>query len=136
VVIDRRDIIRFPEGLLGLSDCRDWVVLADTQNDAVAWMQSVDRQEIALAVVSPRRFVPDYQVRVASRELEPLKLKQLQAAQVLTIVAKTNRSLTLNLRAPLILNLDRRLGRQVVANGELPVRHEIERVPAIHKRIA
>jgi flagellar assembly factor FliW len=136
VVIDRRDIIRFPEGLLGLSDCRDWVVLADTQNDAVAWMQSVERPEIALAVVSPRRFVPDYQVRVASRELEPLKLRNVQAAQVLTVVAKTRGSLTLNLRAPLVLNLKRRLGRQIIANGELPVRHEIQRLPAIHKRIA
>jgi flagellar assembly factor FliW len=136
VVINRRDIIRFPEGLLGLSDCRDWVVLADTQNDAVAWMQSVDRPEIALAVVSPRRFVPDYQVRVASRELEPLRLKEVQAAQVLTIVARTDRSLTVNLRAPLVLNLDLRLGRQIIANSELPVRYELERAPIVHRRIA
>ncbi|HID77913.1 MAG TPA: hypothetical protein EYP56_18190, partial [Planctomycetaceae bacterium] len=80
VVIRREDILHFPEGLLGFSDCRDWVILADTCNDAVAWMQSVDRQEVALPVVSPRRFVPDYQIRVARKEIEPLQLDDVALA--------------------------------------------------------
>lgn len=130
------DLLHFPEGLLGLVECRDWILLSDAQNDAVAWMQSVDRPEVALAVVSPRRFVPAYQMRVARRELEPLELEQVREAEVLVVVGKTGQSVTLNLKAPLVINLERRLGRQVITNGELPVQYEVARTTRVLKRSA
>jgi len=125
VEVQPEDVIHFPEGLVGLEERRDWVLLAEAQNDAVAWLQSVDRADVALAVVSPRRFVPDFQMRVARRELDPLALDEIRAAQVLVIVGRTERSLTLNLKAPIVINLHRRLARQVIANGDLPVQHEL-----------
>jgi flagellar assembly factor FliW len=125
IEVQADDVIRFPEGLLGFEECRDWVLLAEAENDAVVWLQSVDRADVALAVVSPRRFVPKYRMRVARRELEPLQLDQIGRAQVLVIVGRTERCLTLNLKAPIVINLDRRLGRQVITNGELSVRHPL-----------
>ena len=80
--VERDDIIRFPTGLWGLEHCREWLLLADQQNEALAWLLSVDRPEIALPVVSPRRFVPDYQMRVARRELASLELQDVSAARV------------------------------------------------------
>lgn len=126
VEIRADDTIRFPEGLLGLPSCKDWVLLADVACDAFAWLQSVDRPEIALGVVSPRRFVPSYQMRLARRELEPLRLDHGQCPQVLAVVSKTKRSITLNLKAPLVINLDQRVGRQVVTNGDLPVQYVLD----------
>jgi flagellar assembly factor FliW len=123
IEIEDGDVLHFPDGLLGLPSCREWVLLADEENDALAWLQSVDRPEIALGVVSPRRFVPSYRMRVAQRELEPLRLPHTGAARVLIVVSKTERSVTLNLKAPLVINLNRRLGRQVVTNGDLPVQY-------------
>src|SRR4051812_25898015 len=68
VQVEPGDVISFPHGMLGLDDCRQWVLLADAHNDALGWLQSTTRPEIALAVVSPRRFVPDYQVRMGRAE--------------------------------------------------------------------
>lgn len=130
------DVLQFPEGLPGLTDCRDWVLLADLHDDAVAWMQSVQWPDVALAVVSPRRFVPDYQLRVARRELEPLGLGNPQAAEVLVIVGRTQRGLALNLRAPLVIDLQGRRGRQVIANGDLPLQHELSGALSSLKRTA
>ncbi len=119
------DVIEFPEGLPGLDDCRDWVLLADDRCDAVAWLQSLVRPEVALAVVSPRRFVPGFRLRVARQELEPLRLAALADAQALVVLGKSERGWTLNLKAPLVINLPRRVGRQVIANGDLPVQYEL-----------
>ena len=58
--------------MLGLGDCLRWVLLADSQGDSLGWLQSVDHPSLALAVVSPRRFVPGYEVRLARNELQPL----------------------------------------------------------------
>jgi len=134
--VEAEDLIHFPEGLPGMEQCRHWVLLADTENDSVAWMQSVDRADVALAVVSPRRFVPSYRMRVARRELEPLQLDQLSAARVLVVVGRTEGSLTLNLKAPIVINLPRRLARQVVTNGPLPLQHELGAAPLVLKRSA
>jgi flagellar assembly factor FliW len=128
------DVIRFPAGLLGLESCREWVLLADVENDALAWLQSVERPEVAVAVVNPRRFVPEYQIRVVRRDLTALELDDPRRAQVLAILGKTEHTITLNLRAPLVINLEKRLGRQVVAINDHPVQYELERgTPAFRK---
>ena len=123
--VDPKDRLLFPAGILGLEDCRDWVVLADAENDALGWLQSGSRREIALPVVSPRRFVPSFQLRVAKSELAPLELTTLADAQVLVIVGKNEAGITLNLKAPLVVNLAQRLGRQVIANNDYPIQFEL-----------
>jgi flagellar assembly factor FliW len=137
VAVDAEDIVRFREGLLGLPNCRDWILLGDEENDALAWFQSVDHPEIAMPVVSPRRFVADYQVRLARREIEPLELVSLDEAQALVIVGRSDNVMTLNLKAPLVLNLEKRLGRQVITNGDRPVQYRLERgLPPLKKKTA
>lgn len=123
--IEDDSVIRFPTGLLGMEDCLDWVLLADVQNAALAWLQSVDRPEIALAVVSPQSFLPGCRLRIARRELMPLELDDIREAEVLAIVARSERGLTLNLKAPVVINPQKRLGRQVVTNGDLPLQHRL-----------
>ncbi len=63
--VDVDDLIHFPHGVVGFEDCRHWVLLADPDNNAVGWLQSAERPATALAVVSPRRFVDDYRIRVS-----------------------------------------------------------------------
>jgi flagellar assembly factor FliW len=119
------DVIRFPSGLPGLEDCREWALLADATNDALGWLQSTTRGDVALAVVSPRRFVPDYQVRIPRSELTPLDITDIRQAQIVVVVGTTGTALTLNLKAPIVINLEGRTGRQVVASGELPLQYEL-----------
>jgi flagellar assembly factor FliW len=123
--IDAGDVIRFASGLPGLEDCRDWALLADASNEALGWLQCTTRPEVALAVVSPRRFVPDYQVRIPRSELTPLALTDIRQAQVVVAVGKSGTTLTLNLKAPIVINLEARTGRQVVASGDLPLQYEL-----------
>ena len=66
------DILTFEQGLIGLRQCRRWIVLADAQNPALGWLQSIDDPDVALGVVSPRRFVADYQLRVACHDTAEL----------------------------------------------------------------
>ena len=123
--INAADIIVFPGGLLGLAECQRCVLLADSEGDALGWLQNVDHPQIALAVVSPRRFVPGYEVRVARSELQPLALDSLQDAHVLVTLSKHDEAITLNLKAPLIINLERRLGRQAITNGDQPIQYPL-----------
>ncbi|MGD9724192.1 MAG: flagellar assembly protein FliW [Pirellulales bacterium] len=126
VSVEPNDVILFPTGLLGLDDCQHWVLLVDAQNESLGWLQSTTHSDVALAVVSPRRFVPHYDVRVPASELTPLALGSASDAHVLVVVGSDDEGITLNLKAPLVINLRRRLGRQVVHNHDLPLRYELQ----------
>jgi flagellar assembly factor FliW len=127
--IEEGDVFLFPSGLIGLEDCRQWVLLGDGANDAVGWLQSTTSPELAVAVISPRRFLPHYRVHVSRRDLVPLQLQDIDEAFVLNIVASDNGRLTVNLRAPLLFNLAQRLGRQVITADEQPVQWELAASP-------
>jgi flagellar assembly factor FliW len=130
------DLIGFPNGVLGMQQCHQWVLLSDAQNDAVGWFQSCEQPDTAFPVVSPRRFVPGYQIRVARRDLSSLRLDCLADAQVLVIVGRSDQSYTLNLKAPLVINLEKRLGCQVVAKDAHPLQYEIPHQPLPLKKSA
>jgi flagellar assembly factor FliW len=129
LTIEETDLLTFVDGLIGMEDCRRWVLLADAQNSALGWLQSLDRPEVALGVVSPRRFVPDYQVRVARREIQPLGLQSPNDAQILAIVSHSGGALALNLKAPLVIHVAERLGRQIVARDDHAVQHRLQTTP-------
>lgn len=126
LTIEESDVLTFIDGLIGMEDCQRWVLLADAENSALAWLQSLERPEVALAVVSPRRFVPDYQVRVARREIVSLGLDNPSDAQVLAIISNVGGTLTLNLKAPLVVHLSNRVGRQIVARDDHAVQHRLQ----------
>ena len=78
-----------------------------------------------MPVISPRRFVPEYRLRVSRNQLSPLQIDAVDQAYILGIVSRNDGKLTINLRAPLVITLDRRIGRQVVTIDEQPVQHEL-----------
>lgn len=125
VNIEADDILLFRDGLIGFESCQHWVVLADGDNSSVAWLQSIHNPELGLPVVSPRRFVSDYQVRIESTRLEDLQLKSLKEAHVLSVVSVDNEGPSLNLRAPILVNINRRLGCQVITHDDQPLRYPL-----------
>ena len=135
--IDVEDILLFPQGVIAFEESRHWVLIADAQNPALAWLQSVSQPDLALPVVSPRRFAPQYRIHVAKGQLVPLEFSQFDQAYVLSVVSQSDGDLTLNLKAPLIINLDRRLGRQVITTDDQPVAQVLtSRAPALLRKSA
>lgn len=115
----------FPQGLVGMETLRQWALIPDPENSAVAWLQSASRGDRALAVISPRVFFPDYRVHVSRRELGALQMRPGSQLYVLSTVSGHVGKLTTNLRAPVLLNLDRRLGCQVITDDAQPIRQAL-----------
>ena len=136
LTVESQDQLFFGSGLIGLEHCRHWVVLTDTKNPTLGWLQSLDEGHIALGVVSPRRFVPDYQLRVDRSALQTLSLATSRDAEIVVIASRRAGEgfqaggLTLNLRAPLVVNVDNRRGCQVVSKDDLPVQFPLS-IPSL-----
>ncbi len=122
---DSRHVLHFPHGLVGFPGCRRWLLLGDRCCPALAWLQSIDCPEVALAVVSPRRFVPHFQLRVSRQELAPLQWRPADPVQVLVILTRRGETLALNLKAPVVLSLRSGRGVQVIQSGPLPLAYPL-----------
>ncbi len=111
----------FPQGLIGMETLRQWALLPDQDNPSVAWLQSASRGDRAIAVISPRAFFSDYRVHVSRRELASLHMRPGAEVYVMTTVSGHVGKLTTNLRSPILLNLNRRLGCQVITSDDQPI---------------
>ena len=134
--VDPGRILLLPDGLVGMPSDRHWVLLRESSTEAVGWLQSLTDPELALPVVAPQRFVLNYRLRIHRREVASLPWSPRDQVMVLAIVSKTSGLLTLNLRAPVMVNLDRLLGRQVVSCDEQPLQYVLPNQYAPMRQVA
>ena len=109
-------VIRFPLGLLGLPNSRRFVILDGPQGTPFKWLQSVDEDWLAFVIVDPLLIKPDYQVDIHEEDLTLLELRDPQQGVVAVICSIPGdiQSMTVNLMGPLIFNIDRKLGKQII----------------------
>lgn len=123
--LNSEQLFLFPQGLIGMENLRQWALLPDPDNDAVAWLQSASRGDRAIAVISPRAFFDDYRVHVSRRDLTALHMQPGAEIYVLTAISGHVGKMTTNLRSPFLLNLNRRLGCQVITGNDYPIQQPL-----------
>jgi flagellar assembly factor FliW len=114
-------VIYFPTGLIGFENTRHWLILGDPGSPDVVWLQSTTQPQLALPLVSPRKFLPDYKVSLSQRQVSALQLRSTDRLFVLLVLSKTGKTLTANLRGPILVNLTGRLAIQTVVSDSLPL---------------
>ena len=126
IELDEKDLFNFPHGLIGFESYKVWALVPDPDSPAVAWLQSVSRSNQAIAVISPRAFVPEYRACVTRRDLATLKLRPGDRTYIVTTLSGLTGQVSTNLQAPVIINLDRQIGCQVVTTDQQPLRYLLQ----------
>lgn len=114
VQIDDRRVVTFPAGLLGFASYKRYALLQPEEDSYFYWLQSVEAPGLAFVVTDPRWFVPTYKVPFKREQMVELGLTTLSEAEVYVIVNKYNNVLTGNLQGPLVINVSKRIGQQLV----------------------
>jgi len=130
IEVDEDRLIRFPKGLLGFPNEHRFALIQMGYESCFYWLQAVDRPELAFVVCDPTLFVGDYQVPIKLDELREIGLSEPKGAQVLVIVNKVGDVLTGNLQGPLVINVETRVGRQLVlSDRRYGTRHPLVTLP-------
>lgn len=127
------DVFVFPWGLPGFSDLRRFLALSLAEQPNFVWLQSVDDPKIALPAADPWQIFPDYEPRMPAYATEALELQNAEDFTILCIVVVTKdaEEMTMNLMAPIVLNLKTRRARQVMLeNSPYSVKTPIPRKQA------
>jgi flagellar assembly factor FliW len=128
--IDSQRIILFPDGIVGFESHRHWVLLSEDNDDSIGWLQSLSDSELAFLVVTPQRFVEGYEMKLHRSQLLTVPWSREDRSLTLAIVSDHDGTLTANLKAPILLNVDRCLGRQVIVADDQPLQHVLYTQPA------
>jgi len=124
------DLILFPEGILGFADLRRFVLLDDPSDEIFAWLQSCEVPQIAFPVLEPELFAPTYQMNLTKHDLENLgiaskKSDGIRSFSIITIPEDPTQ-MTANLKAPIVINIEKRTARQIVLqDNNLAIREPI-----------
>ena len=121
-------LIRFPEGILGFPDDTSYILLEhDVDNSPFKWLQSAHKPELAFIVLDPTMLVADYNIPIDSDTVKMIELKEETQCAFMAIVNVPQDEpirMTANLKAPLAVNPDVRLGRQVIMGSQVYSVHE------------
>ncbi len=128
VTITKEDLINFPEGLLGFNDLKSFVLLDDPNDEIFAWLQSCEESSIAFPVLEPELFTDKYTIKFNRHELEALQSEDQSRVRSFAIITipEDPTQMTANLKAPIVINVEKRIGRQcVLQDNSLNIREPI-----------
>jgi len=124
----KETIIHFAEGLIGFSECKDFQLM---ENDSLApfrLLQSTQMKEVGFLVLEPSVIMSDYYNQVPAREWESIGLSATDSRLgfVICVIGPSPKQSTGNFQAPLIVNYEKMLGRQVIlTDAALSVRQRL-----------
>jgi len=126
--IEEEKILTFEEGILGFEDKKKYILLSNEEKSAFFWLQSIEDEGLAFAIVNPFMFYPEYTPEIPDTVLEAIgELKQEDlGVYTILVIPENQEEMTTNLKAPIVINTKTQKGAQaVVENAEYDIRHYI-----------
>lgn len=129
--IEDEKIICFPDGMIGFPDRKRFTLIADEKEDRTShiyWLQSIEEEAFAIPLMNPLLVKEDYNPEVEDDLLSSiggLKEDGISVFVTVTVPAQIEH-MSVNLKAPLIINMDTMKACQLILDGEqLSVRYPI-----------
>ncbi len=120
--------LRLPMGILGFEQMKQYLLIANPEEEPFRWLQVKDNAALAFVVIDPFLVVPDYRPDIPQADVDFLGLANPEEAALLNIVTLhgANRA-TVNLKGPVVVNRTTGVGKQVIlANAaEYSVQHPL-----------
>ncbi len=115
--IQDNEVIEFPEGIPGFEDLKKFAIISLQETLPFLWLTSLEDKEVALPLIDPWIIKKDYAFILTEEEQKNLKVKEqseLVVWSVVTIPLDSPQSATVNLKAPIVVNLKEGIGKQII----------------------
>lgn len=115
----KRDVITFSEGLIGFESLQRWALAREGN---LYWLQSVDDSSISLPAICPFLVLPQLSFSFNRGEVFTEASKLAEKPVILAIVQFDDHQWLLNLRAPILIALQKQWGKQLITTDVQPLR--------------
>ncbi len=124
-------IITMEKGMIGFPELTHFALIFDEEKKdkafKIMWLQSMDDGNIAFPVTDPIHLVEDYKPSVSEEIIAPLGEMTDDNTYLLSTVTvpKNVEDFSINLKAPIVINMDTNKGAQVITEDDYPVKYKI-----------
>jgi len=120
IEIAQSDIISFKAGIPGFENLEDFVLLPLADESPFIIMQSVSDPDVAFVTVEPGNLIQDYEFEISDKAEKELKIESISNLLILNIITLKNqiKDSTANLSAPIVINLEEKLGKQIILDDQ------------------
>ena len=124
-------VVTLDKGIIGFPDLKSFAIIYDESkvDSGVSWFQSLDEPAFAMPVVDPLVVIGRYDPAVAEKDIAALNITSEDDILVLvtmTIPKDRIEDMTVNLKAPIIINSVNRKGCQVILDdSSYEIKHRI-----------
>ncbi len=130
IEIEADKIIKFDEGIIGFPDLHAFALIHDEEKEGqgtIKWLQSMDDPSFALPVINPLDVIEGYQPNVNEEGLKSLNHMPAESTFILVTITvpKDIQKMSVNLKAPFVINMDNLHGVQVIIEDDYPVKYMI-----------
>jgi flagellar assembly factor FliW len=135
-LLDEPVVFQFHDGIPAFENSKRFVIILNQNIKPFVYLKSLDLDDLGFVCVDPFIVCKGYSVKIPAKDLSILGLKTPEHALVLCMVTvdKDPKNTTCNLLAPIILNVENHVGRQVILEDSYPVRYRIwEGIAAMDK---
>lgn len=119
----------FEAGLPGFENIKRYILIENPEEESMfKWLQSIDDPVLAFAIVNPFLIVQDYDFELSDEDADSIGLQNAVDAVVYSIlvVPQDLTKVSMNLKAPLIINVQNKRGAQIVLDTDkYTVRHYV-----------
>lgn len=119
---EEEKLLIFEMGIIGFGEYKKYMLIHETDREEknILWLQSIDEPELALPVIDPLVLVEDYNPSVEDELIKPLgEMAQEDALVFVTLTVPSDiTKMTVNLKAPLIINAKTRKACQIIVDEE------------------
>ena len=118
---DEAEVIFFAKGIPGFEEDKEYVLLRYDQAQPFFLLQSIKSSEIAVVTGEPWFFLKDYEFDLSENDQKELNVNgnvdDLIVVNVI-VLCEDPHKITMNLRAPIIINTKEKLGKQIILEKE------------------
>lgn len=129
VEIDEKYILHFPVGIYGFEDVKEYALLEQGDDEfPVMIMQSIHNTFPSFVVLDPYFIKQDFSPQLPKEALKELKATTMDNLRflVIAVVPKNINEMTVNLKSPVVINIENNLAMQVILeNPDYSVRHRV-----------
>ncbi len=121
IEVDEEKMITFPLGIVGFPDLKDFLLIHDSESEGgIRWMQSIQEPAFAMPVIDPLIVMPDYNPCIEDDLLVPLgNITEENTLVLVTITVPHDlEKMTVNLKAPIVINGENRKAAQIITEDE------------------
>lgn len=124
-------IITMERGMIGFPNLTHFALIFDEEKKdkkfKIMWLQSMDDGDIAFPVADPIQLKEDYKPLVNEEIIAPLGEMTEENTYILVTVTvpKKVEDFSVNLKAPIVINMDSNKGAQIITEDDYPVKYKV-----------